>query len=598
MKSCYLKFAGLPAAIIDKTYTTVGIGPGYDIALPGAYRRVLFSLHREEKKVSVIPGEEKLRINGRSVSAPTDLSPCDRIEFRDGACVFLDELGASGEKSASDEQSAGLSVLSEMAMELDSGRALEPALNLALRAIMEKAGAESGSLLTESEQDAGWNLLVTHEGNDNGSIRRRDLISSTIVEEAIRKRAPIHVESMVGHPWQEQASIMEARLYSIACLPLMAGGRVFGILYLSTRTPGKSIRADLLPGLSVAATQVALLLAARAELLRVKSENQQLRRVGKPSSANFVFDESNPGSKMTAVHARIEKLANSDLAILVRGETGTGKELIAREIHNRSERAKGPFVAINCAAIPPSLIESTLFGYVKGAFTGALKDSAGKFVQANGGTLFLDEIGDLPIELQAKLLRVLQEKEVEAVGSDRPRKVDFRVVSATHQDLETAVAEGKFRKDLYFRLNGATITLPALRERGNEIVLLATHFLELKDSSLKFETGALEKLRHHPWPGNVRELEQVVARAVALSTGAAVTAIDLELEGGEAPSEDQSIQFSTYENLRDAQNAFTQDYIKKTLARFDGNRTKVASHLGISERTLYRMLADGDESRD
>jgi two-component system, NtrC family, response regulator len=396
------------------------------------------------------------------------------------------------------------------------------------------------------------------------------------LREAIACRRAVHVESLVGHPWAANASLLGARIFSLACLPLFVSGRCFGCVYLYTRTPGRSIQRERLDDLAVLATQAALLLASESRAGRSKAKTMEPDRLS--------FGEG----PMRALEDRLAKLAPSDLNLLVLGETGSGKELVARAIHGRSRRAAGPFIAVNCGAIPPTLIESVLFGYQKGAFTGADRDTKGKFAAADGGTLFLDEIGDLPLELQVKLLRVIQERQIEPLGALKPISVDLRVVSATHRDIKALVREGKFREDLFFRLAGAALEVPSLRERPDDILPLAKTFLERTGSGFTLSSGASERLLAHSWPGNVRELEQVVARAAALASGMTIEARDLELHDA---------QPTVAGELRHARGAHSLEMVQRALARMGGSRSRAAAALGISERTLYRILAsDGSGS--
>lgn len=295
---------------------------------------------------------------------------------------------------------------------------------------------------------------------------------------------------------------------------------------------------------------------------------------------------------MASLSERLNKVAPTDLPILIRGETGVGKELVAREIHRLSPRAAGPFVAINVTAIPRGLLEAELFGHVKGAFTGAVRSKMGRFRQSDRGTIFLDEIGDLPLEMQAKLLRVLQEKMVEPLGSECTYPLDFRVVSATHQNLEDYVATSRFRADLLFRIDGATLFVPPLRERLDEIEPLADFFVARSAPGRRLGATGLERLRGHSWPGNVRELEQVVARSLALSDSPVLESCDIALSSGPplaaqraapAPAEHQPLQV--------AQRAFTLSYTFSALMAHGGDKVATARALGISERSLYRMLA-------
>jgi DNA-binding NtrC family response regulator len=296
---------------------------------------------------------------------------------------------------------------------------------------------------------------------------------------------------------------------------------------------------------------------------------------------------------MREVYRRIEKVAPTDVTVLIQGETGTGKELVAREIHRRSPRGAGPFVAVNCAAIPEGLLESELFGHVKGAFTGAVAARAGRFQAASGGTLFLDEIGEMPPSLQVKLLRAIQERVVQRVGESRGEPVDIRVLAATNRNLEDEVRAGRFREDLYYRLHVVTIDLPPLRERGDDVTVLARWFLqryaeEFDSRARGYAPGALAALRRYSWPGNIRELENRVKKAAVLADGPLITGEDLDL-GQEAPE-------STLP-LADAIEEFRKRYISETLDRNGGNRTKTAKDLDVDPRTIFRHLEKLESER-
>ncbi|ELQ08760.1 sigma-54-dependent transcriptional regulator [Xanthomonas translucens] len=294
---------------------------------------------------------------------------------------------------------------------------------------------------------------------------------------------------------------------------------------------------------------------------------------------------------MRTVHKRIGLAAASDLPVLVSGETGTGKELVARALHRASARAGAAFVAVNCAAIPAELIESELFGYRKGAFSGAVADRAGLIREADGGTLFLDEIGDMPLPMQAKLLRFLQEGEVSPLGGRGAQKVDVRVVAATHRELAQLVADGRFRSDLRYRLNVVPIELPPLRERGDDIVLLAQHFLEDGASAARtLSEAAQARLRAYPWPGNVRELRNAMQRCQVLVRTPTIEAHDLdEVLAGDAAAPAAATLALT---LPDAIAQLEKQMIQAALAQAQGNRAEAARRLGIHRQLLYRKLDD------
>lgn len=302
---------------------------------------------------------------------------------------------------------------------------------------------------------------------------------------------------------------------------------------------------------------------------------------------------------MQDLFKQMQKAAQSSTDLLIRGETGTGKEWIAREIHRLSDRAAGPFIAINTAAIPESLTESELFGHVRGAFTGADINRTGLFEQANGGTLFLDEIGDMPLAAQTKILRVLQERIVQPVGSPSTIQVDVRIISATHQDLEDAIAIGGFRQDLFYRLKGIELRVPPLRSRREDILVLANHFLErwaTQRNTARFELSAqsIDALFAHTWPGNVRELEQTITRAATMSDGPGIEPVDLALT---APiASDDAIQFSRYVGmpLSEAKNqvveALERSMITAALDQAKSNISEAARQLGMHRQSLQQKM--------
>ena len=292
-------------------------------------------------------------------------------------------------------------------------------------------------------------------------------------------------------------------------------------------------------------------------------------------------------SKMQDVFSAIRKVATTDAPVLIRGESGTGKELVARAIHRLSIRASRPFIPINCSAIPENLIESEFFGHEKGTFTGAHIQRKGRFEMAEGGTLFLDEIGDLPLTIQVKLLRFLQEKTIERVGGREQIEVDTRILAATNRDLEEAMRNSAFRDDLFYRISVINISLPPLRERSVDIVLLAKTFLdryanESKKKIKGFSSQVIEALERYSWPGNVRELENRIKRAVIMSEGKKITLEDLEMQSVAGVKENIL--------LKDAREHLEKELILKAIARNENNLTKAASDLGISRPTLYDLM--------
>ena len=295
--------------------------------------------------------------------------------------------------------------------------------------------------------------------------------------------------------------------------------------------------------------------------------------------------------EMLKVTRTIERVAPADITVMLLGASGTGKELLARGLHEASRRRDAPFVAINCAAIPDTLLESELFGHEKGAFTGAVKTTPGKIEQADGGTLFLDEIGDVPLALQVKLLRFLQERVVERVGGRKPIAVDTRIVCATHQDIDAMVADGRFREDLYYRLAEIVVRIPSLAERSGDAALLARHFLTrfartTGSAVTGFSPDATAAIDAWGWPGNVRELENRVKRAVIMADGKLATAADLDLTAGD----DAALAI----NLRAVREAADRTAIRRALAQADGNISGTARLLGVSRPTLYDLMKSYD----
>jgi two-component system NtrC family response regulator len=337
--------------------------------------------------------------------------------------------------------------------------------------------------------------------------------------------------------------------------------------------------------------QLGLIVRRALNLHRIEAENRAL--ADKAGEGNRVLGGLITGApEMIRVARTIERVANTNVSVMLLGASGTGKELLARGLHEASERRSGNFVAINCAAIPENLLESELFGHEKGAFTGAVKTTEGKIEQASGGTLFLDEVGDIPLPLQVKLLRFLQERTIERIGGRQHIAVDTRIVCATHQDLEAMIAQGRFREDLFYRLAEIVVKIPSLAERPGDATLLAKAFLnrfaaEMNPQVKGFAADALAAIDGWPWPGNVRELENRVKRATIMADAKLITAADLDLDNAEG-SEPEAL------NLKSAREQADRKVIRHALARSEGNISSTAKLLGISRPTLYDLLKQYD----
>jgi two-component system, NtrC family, response regulator AtoC len=334
------------------------------------------------------------------------------------------------------------------------------------------------------------------------------------------------------------------------------------------------------------------------EMRELRDENRQLKaELGRRYEFDNIIGRSGP---MQEIFATIERVAPSRATVLLTGESGVGKDLIARAIHFHSPRKDKPLVKINCTAIPENLMESELFGYEKGAFTGAQTSKPGKFEQADSGTVFLDEIGDVPASIQVKLLRVLQEREFERLGSNLTRHIDVRLVAATNQDLRAALEQGTFREDLYYRLNVVPINIPPLRERKQDIPFLANHFVRklAPDTGSRVERitdAAMEKLMAYHWPGNVRELENVIERSLVMVSGTELDASDIKLESAPRPRPQSGDAHFLPEGV--TLDEYEQEIIREALKRADGNKSQAARLLGLTRNALrYRLTQMGLES--
>jgi two-component system NtrC family response regulator len=331
--------------------------------------------------------------------------------------------------------------------------------------------------------------------------------------------------------------------------------------------------------------ELGFLVGRAFHVAQLETENRRLASERRDSPlANLITG----APEMLKVSAMVEKVAPTDVSVLLLGASGTGKEVLARGLHAASRRAEGPFIAINCGAIPENLLEAELFGYERGAFTGAVKTTEGKIELAQGGTLFLDEVGDIPLALQVKLLRFIQERIIERIGGRKPIEVDTRIVCATHRNLKRMIAEGTFREDLFYRIAEVTISIPPLREREGDAILLANHFLQKFSSgragpALRYGPDALAAISLHSWPGNVRELENRVKRAVIMADDNQITAADLDL----ADQPEAAIQ-----TLRDARMISDRRTITAALTATSGSISRAAKLLGISRPTLYDLIRE------
>jgi Nif-specific regulatory protein len=385
---------------------------------------------------------------------------------------------------------------------------------------------------------------------------------------------------------RDKPSLVEARVCSVLCVPVVFLGKPLGTIYLDTTDSNARFEENELQLLTAIAAIVAAPLENARRIRRLENENQRLHE--EIQVEHQMIGES---VAMRSAYQFIGKVAPTDSTVLIRGESGTGKELAARAIHLNSTRSAKAFVAINAATLSETLLESELFGHEKGAFTGAIAQKRGKLEIVDGGTLFLDEVGELTPTIQAKLLRVLQEREFERVGGLRPIKVDVRFIAATNKNLEEAVSAGTFRQDLYYRLNVLSLTMPPLRQRSEDIQLLATHFARVYSTKCKrriegISPEARSLLRSYDWPGNVRELENAIERAVVLGSVEMIVPEDLPESLFETRDSGGASTVTYQEALKRAKSEIVVNAIKET----NGNYTDAARKLGLHPNNLHRLI--------
>ena len=491
-------------------------------------------------------------------------------------------LRADAELPAGSRAGRDLRALLRIGESLHSLRATGPLARRLLELLLETVPAERASLLLV---DRGGEPAAAFALDRAGSAKAFPL-SRTLVEGVLRDRSAVLSNDIFQMRGRDDAeSLLSARIHSLLAAPLTGPD---GVLYLDTRQPGVRFDESHLELLTAVAGIASVALANTRHMEWLEAERQRLE---------VSLDQGMIGESpcMKEAWRLLAKAAPTDSTVLLRGESGTGKELAARALHRRSRRASRPFVAINCASLSETLLESELFGHEKGAFTGAVMQKIGKLEVADTGTLFLDEVGEIPPPLQARLLRVLQEREFERVGSTRPRKVDVRVVAATNRDLEKAIREGTFREDLYYRLNVITLTLPPLRERREDIPLLASHFAarcahQLGRRIAGFTPEARACLQRYSWPGNVRELANAVERAVVLGDGELIRPEDLPESVLEIPATGRTPVTRYHDTLNETKKRLIVDAVQQA----GGNITKAAELLGLQGNYLHRLISNLD----
>jgi transcriptional regulator with GAF, ATPase, and Fis domain len=585
---------------VFKSLTTLGADPESDVVLQGsgiaplvahiAYDGHTFQIATSDKRTDILVSGKQVR-KQNLVDGDEIVIGGIKLRFDLDDRPKVDQKGGGSASSQSAREMEAYRRLVDFSKKLGAAREI-PAL---LEALMDE-------VIALTHADKGFLVLLEDASNDDGAVVRvprikmaRNLkgesldeavaqLSDSIVKKAIESGQPIVVsDALTSTEFNSSKSVVSLKLTSVMCVPLLHQGQVFGAIYVGNNSVANLFDEHSLELLTLFAAQASLLVQNALHINALTLETAGLKSELEKSRYGELVGACDG---MREVFKKIEKVARADISVLVTGETGTGKELIAREIHKRGGRARGPFVVINCGAIPENLLESELFGHVKGAFTGAVATRQGRFQAAHNGTLFLDEIGELPLHLQVKLLRVLQERQVTKVGDNKGENVDIRIVAATHRNLEQMVREGTFREDLYYRLNVVQLHLPPLRERGEDVVVIANFLLQKYNDEYGkkvkgFSPKALTAIRKYAWPGNVRQLENRLKRALVLA------------EGKELRPEDLDITSDDLEDilpLADALERYRRRYIDEALERNGGNRTKTARELGVDPRTIFRHL--------
>ncbi|MBV9075191.1 MAG: sigma 54-interacting transcriptional regulator, partial [Acidobacteria bacterium] len=451
--------------------------------------------------------------------------------------------------------------------------------------IFDVIPADRGAFLTfdGAPDQIQWSVAWDRKRGPGHPVR----VSRTVASRVVRGQSGLMINDVASNAeLRKSSAFADLPVHALLCVPLTVNHKIAALIYLDTQNPRIRFDLDHLQMLTAIAGLASLALDNISYLEALKRENQELR-----TQIRVEHNMVGASAKIRDVFEFIRRVAPTDSTVLITGESGTGKELVARALHSNSSRANGPFIPINCAAIAENLLESELFGHEKGAFTGAVAQKKGKIELAEGGTLFLDEIGELALPLQAKLLRVLQEREFERVGGTRPIKINLRLVAATNQQLEELVEEGKFRKDLFYRLNVVSIKVPPLRDRREDIPTLAEYFIDKAAKKCNMHTKILPEatrvcLSNYDWPGNVRELENAMERALVLGSSDSILVEDLP----EAISEATPPAGMPVTKYAGAMKDTKRQVILQALQEANGSYLEAAKLLGLHPNSLLRLI--------
>ncbi len=586
---------GVKVYHIYKKITSLGRSEEADIVLPDpllAESHAHIHFDGRDFNIATTDRDAELYVNGRKRNK-------HRLTHEDRVRLGMIELEFSlYDEPVTDESAArtmaelnSYKKLFEFSQKLMASYELPELLDQLLDVMIQVSNADKGFLvLMESGEPV---VKVARNLRRETITDAVSQLSDSILARVVKSRKPLIIsDALSDAEFKNSLSVVNLKLTSVMCVPLLERGNMLGVIYVGNDNVAQLFEESHLEVLTIFASQASLLIRNALLVNELQLDNRSLQERIERIRFGEILGSSPP---MQEVFRKVQKVAATDISVLITGETGTGKELIARELHTRSARAKGPFVTINCGAIPENLLESELFGHVRGAFTGAVTSKAGRFQAADRGTLFLDEIGEMPLALQVKILRALQERVVVRVGDTNAEAIDIRVLAATNRDLEVEIRAGRFREDLYYRLNVVHLHLPPLRDRGDDIVVLARYMVgryapEYGGKVRGLTPNAIAAIKRHRWSGNIRELENRIKKAVVLSDKALLGPEDLDLSPDELPP---------ILPLAEAKEQFQRDYINEILVLNNGNRTKTARDLGVDPRTIFRHLEkeDGGEPR-
>ena len=561
---------------LTKSLLSIGSKEGNDIRLSS---RDILPTHANLLKrndgyqINLLDRSKKVYLNQSLIKRGT-IQIGDRLDISTFQLTLIDGTPPKEDQRKELESLERLVLFSAKLMEEKEPNRL---FSLLLQDIVQITRAEKGFIVVLKDKER--HIAAGHNISSNQSA-----LSDTILDKVIKSKEPLIVSNALSDSTFGQAkSVVDLKISSVMCVPLLYRSNLIGVIYLGNDAITGLFEMKTLNLLTVWASQASLILHNALLLNELQIDNNKLREKLKAKDSSRIIGSC---PEIKKVFHLIHRLAPTDLSILVLGETGTGKELIAKELHEKSDRKSRPFISINCGAIPENLLESELFGHKKGAFTGAVSDKIGKFEAAHTGTIFLDEIGEMPMNLQVKLLRVLQERKIERVGDLKARKLDIRVISATNKKLSEEITEGRFREDLFYRLAEVNIQLPPLRDRGTDIHDIALFFLkkyskQYQSSVQGFGHGTVPSMLQYYWPGNVRQLESRIKKAVVMAESDLITAADLELEQSKKQE---------FEPLDIATENFKQNYIKEALESNGWNKSQTARTLGVDPRTIFRYI--------